>query len=382
MIKDVRKNKIFAVFLLILVLFLPKTLTLPPQIAQIAIITAIGIDTHIDGLEVSAQIIMPKFEEGFNKNLEVASASGASLNDAFKTMEINLGKKLGLAHLGIIIIADDVAQNSDVALMLKPLLIGSDKNINAKLINTTSIAKEMLQVGSGLGASSNIFINDILENNENILLNEQSKLQNFFINYYNNASTNLLPVVSLQDLDGQGLIVEDAVVNKTLLIDGSIAIFKEGKKLLQITKEDYDNLTFFTSGKKDINFAITDAENGEIINVKTIKNKVKYKTTFKNGVPQLHMFNDLNINLENENILNSAPILTYEIKSQIIGELRVKLASAFNYLKQNNADIFNFYEVFYAFNNDEFKTYLSDLGDENYLKKLELFANFNLIIKS
>ena len=43
---------------------------------------------------------------------------------------------------------------------------------------------------------------------------------------------------------------------------------------------------------------------------------------------------------------------------------------------------FNFYEVFYAFNNDEFKTYLSDLGDENYLKKLELFANFNLIIKS
>ena len=52
------------------------------------------------------------------------------------------------------------------------------------------------------------------------------------------------------------------------------------------------------------------------------------------------MFNDLNINLENENILNSAPILTYEIKSQIIGELRVKLASAFNYLKQNNADIF------------------------------------------
>ena len=161
-------------------LFLPKTLTLPPQIAQIAIITAIGIDTHIDGLEVSAQIIMPKFEEGFNKNLEVASASGASLNDAFKTMEINLGKKLGLAHLGIIIIADDVAQNSDVALMLKPLLIGSDKNINAKLINTTSIAKEMLQVGSGLGASSNIFINDILENNENILLNEQSKLQNFF----------------------------------------------------------------------------------------------------------------------------------------------------------------------------------------------------------
>ena len=365
MIKDVRKNKIFAVFLLILVLFLPKTLTLPPQIAQIAIITAIGIDTHIDGLEVSAQIIMPKFEEGFNKNLEVASASGASLNDAFKTMEINLGKKLGLAHLGIIIIADDVAQNSDVALMLKPLLIGSDKNINAKLINTTSIAKEMLQVGSGLGASSNIFINDILENNENILLNEQSKLQNFFINYYNNASTNLLPVVSLQDLDGQGLIVEDAVVNKTLLIDGSIAIFKEGKKLLQITKEDYDNLTFFTSGKKDINFAITDAENGEIINVKTIKNKVKYKTTFKNGVPQLHMFNDLNINLENENILNSAPILTYEIKSQIIGELRVKLASAFNYLKQNNADIFNFYEVFYAFNNDEFKTYLSDLCDEN-----------------
>ena len=78
----------------------------------------------------------------------------------------------------------------------------------------------------------------------------KANCKTFFINYYNNASTNLLPVVSLQDLDGQGLIVEDAVVNKTLLIDGSIAIFKEGKKLLQITKEDYDNLTFFTSGKK------------------------------------------------------------------------------------------------------------------------------------
>ena len=66
--KLVRKNRIFAAFLLIIIVFLPKTLTLPPQTSQIAIITAMGIDKSLEGIEVSAQVISPKFEIAFNKS--------------------------------------------------------------------------------------------------------------------------------------------------------------------------------------------------------------------------------------------------------------------------------------------------------------------------
>jgi|AntRauTorcE11897_2_1112592.scaffolds.fasta_scaffold00095_26 hypothetical protein len=397
MINKVSTSKVFFMFLAFVVLFLPSALMMPAQASQISIVTSIGIDSSTEGIELSTTILVPKFESGFAKNTEVVSVNSENIAEGLHTMSVNLGKQIGLAHLSVIAISDEVFTTKNTAKLLKPLLLNEQANKNAVVISTNKSAKQLLQLSSTEDANSSNSLISMLELSENDLFKNKGSLQNFFINYNKPTSSSMLGIInaveeSVQGEDTQETNSENETdqPKKTLLSDGSIAIIKNGIKQTTLTKKQKQDLYWFTNKISGTTFTVKnvddDVYNNKDVVLTVANSKIKPRTSFYNSIPRLNLNLKIQVSIENFShnyaLNNNQRLLTTELQRRIKLYIKQAMSRSFNYIKSTNTDIHNFYELFKAFNNQKFKAYLNLKNLDNYLDKLELFVSISLNSKN
>lgn len=182
----------------------------------------------------------------------------------------------------------------------------------------------------------------------------------------------------------------DGEENKKFLVnDGTISVFKEGKKYMDITPDMV----------KKINLFINDAQKGSIVieNVtdhiyndakivlNILKKDTKIKPKFENGVPVynaevgLTVFIDEIIEDEiNKNLLGrEQDFLTDAVVEKIKEKVQLDMLDAISFCVSNDVDLLSIYKHFYNLKNKQFEEYLSTVGEKNYLDGIK----FNIDIK-
>ncbi|PKK95987.1 MAG: hypothetical protein CVV59_00805, partial [Tenericutes bacterium HGW-Tenericutes-4] len=291
-----KNNKIMFIGSVILLVFLVRALLLPIQFSSIALVNSIGIDKTEENYLVSMQIITPKFETGVTKNLEVITSTDVNLAKCFKNISINLGKKLGFAHLNSVVISRELLQQENLSELLIPLVNSQTKNPNAALITTNNLSHEILKASEQEGSIYDLAKYFSTQKNKNALIKE-------VVNSVNTQKPLLLPVVALEQIEenvndegNENNISEDAS-NKRLKFNGDMLFIKNKTNQVLLTSEDYENLSLFEYAK---NITLdTKNELGEEVAI--LLSKAKMSTSFYKGVPRLHLTVKLEVaNLQNE----------------------------------------------------------------------------------
>src|SRR5690625_4373267 len=84
------------------------------EIDELAIVKAIGFDTHKDGVEVTVQVLNPrevvKNTTGYDTPITTYTDSGQTVMETLRKLTNQLPRKAYLSHLRVIVISEDLAR--------------------------------------------------------------------------------------------------------------------------------------------------------------------------------------------------------------------------------------------------------------------------------
>lgn len=346
MLKKLLQNKKNILFLLLAIFFLPNALFLPAQVSQIAIVTALGINKIDNQFEVSVQVLSPRFEMGFEENVEIMTVTGNSLENSLTQIGRNLKKEVGLSHLAYVILGTEIIEKESILDLLSPIFNNYAVNKNAEVVYSANI-KRALELLNNAGTEKNI--------TEDFLL-KKTTLNNLLKTKLKNKTAVLLPILKVEE------------EQNTLINEGSFLLVKNPVKQTTLSLEQIENLLLL-KGENNLNIKIE--EQNSSFNI--ARSRVKHKTSFKNNVPRLYL--TVEVTLEK----NAQESQEQNNEAVVILAIKKKLAQAFLLLKQNKVDLFSYESLFIAKENKVWKEYLDTLiNEQDVLQKLELFATITV----
>ena len=361
-----KKQKIyFKIFTIVLLIVLSqRAILLPVQFSSTTIVNAVGIDKLQTGYEVSMQVITPKFETGVIKNMIYYSSKDSTISKCFQNLSVNLGKNLEFAHLNAIVLSNNIIESENLNNVMNVFTNSKTQNQNALIVATPLLASTILQVEK---VENTIY--DIAN-----FLNKSGRFSTLKQILKKDSNTPLLlPLVEVAEnntVNNEETQENNIFTEKELKYNGAMFFINGNEKKQVLSKEDWENLSLLNT-EKNI-FLSLEGLNEEILVTNT---NAKIKALVYNNIPRLNAKITVNIKKPNENINNEF------LKLQVKLKIQEKLRKGFLKLKQNTLDVFSFWKLFYAYENEDWKLILSE-EQENYFSKLELFANIKVNIKS
>jgi hypothetical protein len=356
------------------------------QTNKIAVITAMGIEESFEGYEVSVEVVVPSFEERFNKNLQVISNSAQSVSKCISNIQANLGKSLGLAHLKTIILTNSLIENNNMASVLNSLIKNASYNKNAIIVTSPESAKDILKVSVGVNNNLNLELNKLAKFSTNKEFNKKSTLLNFF-KEYEKENINILSQINLKEnIDKEN--GEDTV--KMLQTENNASLISAGFKVLNLTKEDIEGINWFKYCHKNDIFTVSnvsdDVYESAEVSLKLNSKKLRVFITYKNGIPRIWYSMCLNVDIEEvssdniSQILKSKnSILTSVLKNKIYNYVKTTMVGATSLARVNNVDILGWGNLLKKHSEDGFNDYLNSLNEgENYVDKIEIFTTVSV----
>ncbi len=400
--KKLLKNKILVFFLAIVIAFAPQTIGMERETDTRAIVVAIGVDKADGEYELSSQIIIPKFDVEFNENIHVLSAKGKTILEAYEKWIIHIGKEMGLSHTGAVVISDSVAETEDINKLLDVFIRGDNTYSNSVIISTKGSAKDLLTYSAQKDNNLSLSLENIIKQNANYLSAVNKTMQEFYIDYYKGARTSVIAVVEVVEEDYLGLSVqeeegtpasEDSTDTNVISNDGRSAVFKNGKKIKNLTPEETRASGWMSPEVKKANIEVcgvtderyTDAD----ISLEMFRKKINSKFWFKNGVPRVDKKISVHVKLQSvrqeENSLDLFTVtetnITAGLREAIADKVRTEIADIVNISKAENLDILGVYDGFYRFKNKEWKEYLNSLENKDeYMENVEFFVDVQVAI--
>jgi len=362
--KNKKQKLYFKIFIIVLLIVLSqRAVLLPIQFSSIAVVNAVGIDKLETGYEVSMQVITPKFETGVIKNITYYSSKDTTISKCFQNLSVNLGKNLEFAHLNAVVLSNNIIESENLSDIMSIFTNSKASNQNALIVATPLLASIILQV-------------EKVENTIYDIANFLNKLGSFStlkqVLKKDNNTPILLPLLELSssNIVNNNEEVEENTLQQEIKYNGAMFFILKNENKQILTKEDWENISLLNNAKNI--FLSLDGFNEEVLVTNT---SAKVKPLVYRGIPRLYTKIVVNVKKPNENI--NSELLKLKIKLKI----QEKLRSGFLMLKENSLDAFSFWELFYAYENEEWKLILSK-EQENYFAKLELFANIKVNIKS
>ena len=416
MISKLYKNKIFIIIFVLVLAMLPWGLAKTAQTEERSVVIGMGIDKLTDSedmLELSAQIIVPHYDIGFNENAQVISAIGSTVAEAFERLNIHIGKIMGLSHCSVIVIGSSM-QNENIVDSLDWFYRSKRLDSNAALIYTREKAKEILQTSLQVDNNLSLSLNNILQFNRPLAFAIKKQIIPFLTTYYNGYGAELVPIVDLVEEDYLGLSVKDAGSGtagsgggggqssgfsgggsssaneqKYLSNNGDSAIFKNGKLVTVINSEQvrgFNNiLGEAQKGTIDIKNITDDVLTNATLSLSkralfrtytigfspTGKPRIEYHLDYRirtEQIQQKYMDRDI-LNSENDNV-------TEPVKKAVISYVKGICADAVNISKEYNVDCFNIYDTFDRLKHKEWQEYLASLENkDDYMQDVEFFVD-------
>lgn len=431
-LKKVFRYKTFYLLLVIILFFLPVTVSMPSQAQSRAIVTAIGVDKTVDDLyEITLAVITPKNGGQVAGGNMVDTGTGKSVAIAMQMLSINLGKLIGLQHCNFIIISDKVF-SEDVTKVLDYFIRSNNLTADAHLINCPKSAKDLIMQGASASTTSIATINDIVQFNNEYLYSEAITIYEFYNRYLSPASSVFVPILELEgeenvkdsntstmsntsgsssnseggdssntsssnssDNDSAGSggassSSSQSTNSSKLISNGKCAIIKNGVKVREITETERIALNVVNKGDGNGIIWVDNFSEGSLKNasvyMQLVDKKSSIKGYFKNGKPYIKF--DIVIIVKLDEIImdnytvNSVSGLTSYMTPKLENALKQNLNKYVFELVQNlqndNTDILFVYDKLNRFNSKKFKQFLSSLENkEDYLKHV----NFETDIK-
>ena len=379
--KKLFKNKYFIILIALFFIFLPTAIVQDSESESDAIVTAIGVDYLQDegDVEVSLQIIVPTPAEQFSQQLSVISTKSTSVSSAMSDLSLRLGKHISFPHCKVIAFNDALAEGGlqdDLDYIIRNKANGN----NIVLLKTSDSAKELLQNISDIDHSLYFSLNNSGGFNKEYLDGRQLNLGNFYKSYLTKDGSCIVGNVSLEKADEVGMISipntnqqnasqESKKPQKTVVNKGESSLYKNGKKIKDLTKEETMGFNFFNKDTKK-GFIYVEGVNDDIyhnakVGVFIEQKSTRQKVSFDNDKPVYKLSLDLYIrvaqiiepdktyDIYNEDRVFLSPALKAKLKEKITQTIK----SAITISIENNADVLRIGREFEKYHNKQYKQY-------------------------
>ncbi|NCB48645.1 MAG: hypothetical protein EOM55_03395 [Clostridia bacterium] len=393
------KNKIALIIVLLLLLFIQPAISLPEQSKTENIVTAIGVDKTIeDEYEISLQYILP-YKSGAENELKLTSVKGENLSEALEKMSIQVGKNPGFAHCKFLVLNDLACEENITSILDYFNKIKTNSN-NIIILNTNDSSKDLLSTADSLNSEMYSVVNCSCFHAIQRHYQNFKNIGEYYNSYFGKTKCIVLNVVNTEEEEessssssegsstgasssdssssGSSGSSSSSSPKKKFKNDGIIAIFKEGKKIIELTSKQSNNLSLFDDKVKDKYLTIKNFSDDVFDDVQLAFDiygkKVNISTSFIDGIPHYKLNLTLNLRV-NEVISDNMNIDYYVIsnndisdkmKDAIKTEVKQMLLSAEANFKENKYDVVKCFDQFYKFNNKEFKEYLASLSPDKY----------------
>ena len=378
-------------FLIILILTVPE-ITRPSLSQTEAVVTMLCVDKKDDLIQVATTVLTPAQEK--TANYEIFSGTGETIGEAIDNIALSMGKEMGFAQCEILGFGDKLCEEGIIPSLdffIRTKRVGR----NAVLLNFTGEAKEFAQAVADMSMKKALKLNDVLNYDNRYILIEDSNVDSFYRGYFSDISLGIMPQIKfdVNETDNaiavQGASNESAPLEKNkqkaekfLINNGTIIVFKNGKKDLTIEPEMVKKINLFVNSAQEgvvkVENVYDDLYNNASVILNIQKKDTKIKTNFEDGKPVYEVKTNLTLLIEevvsenpDKNFLRRnkdffTPTLIKTIEEQVLKDMN----EAIEFCKENKVDLIDVYRHFNALKHKEFDVYLKD-KKEDYLQDVE-----------
>ncbi len=436
--KSLWKNSLWIFLVVMTAILIPSTISLHAQTEDRSVVIAVGIDKLAEKqFELSAEIIVPRYETTYNQDAQVISAVGRNTSEAFANLSLQVGRIIGLSHCSAVIIGDSM-KDENIIPLVDELLRSKRANFNAQLIYTTDKARDVLQKAVEIDTSFNQSLNEIVQFNDKLVNAKNVLLSDFYKTYYQGYGANFVPVISLSENEYEGVSAGDSQQGggggesssqglgdskseesqsdqsssgsqsgssgssteggqskgsekKYLSNNGKTAIYQKGKLIRILEPNEVMGFGLLTNESNRGALVVSDV-NDELLHdaelTFSIRNRMATRTLkfSKNGTPRLYYSFVIACRLEqiSDNELVSWKVvndthefLTPTVAHKLEDMLKSHCTEAINLSKEMKLDLFDVYKDFDRFEHAKWQKYLQSLDEPaSYIENVEFFVDF------
>ncbi len=362
----------------------------------------------------------------------MVSVNGSNISDCLTSLQIKIGKKVGLSHCQVLIISESVAK-SNVLSYLDSFTRTNDLTTNALLICSED-PKKLIEAQISESEALSLDLMNILNYNSDNIYSTNLNLEKFYSEYFDESSVSYLPIVNAKENEESQSGGEESQTSKSnndsgsntssensnsgndrsfseessttssgsqgpakseLDFTGKVAVFQEGTMVATLEKDDAQILKILSENIHDnvLKIENVSTQYADIANYSIrFKDKdISYNYNFVNGYPVMQI--DMNIgcklieinadkySLDTMSVMNAR--IDSSLENAIIAKLKSMLADAINFAKDNNIDMFQLRKYFQRLCTDPWHEYMLNLdADDNFMQGILFLFNIHIIDKS
>ena len=380
------------IFLIVLLMTVPE-ITKPAMSRTEAIVTMMSVDSVDEGIKISTAVITPSNEK--TANYVVYTGVGKSVGEAVENVSLALGKSMGFAQCEIMAFGENLSIEgimSSLDFMTRTRKVGR----NAILINFSGDVEKFQQAVVNLNIEKSIPLEDVMNFDKRYVPSDNSNIHSFYKGYFSEISLGIMPKVKLLENEQNNAIeVESGSTGggtstepgsgsgnqssqNYILNDGTISVFKKGKKFIELSPDQMKKLNLLSNVKQEGTLKVENINDKLYSNSNVVLNihdkKLKLTPKFKNSKPVLDIEIELSVLVEEvdeENpgknfLMRNKDFLTKELIKKTKEKVTSDTLEVINFCIQNQTDLIGVYENFYRKQYKDFKKYYEQ-EKEKYL---------------
>ncbi len=390
----------------LLLIFTVPEMNKPAMSKTEAIVTMMSIDKIDETVKIAVTVITPTQDK--QTNYQVYSSEGETLSVAVENMSLEIGKEMGFAQCEIVAIGQNLSEKG-VMKALDYMTRTKRVGTNSILITFSGDVVEFTQATSDLSQEKSLNLGQIINFDRRFILSNQSNIENFYKDYYSDTSIGIMPKIKLETKETDNSIEVASSNNssdsssgqqsstsqgqnekKYIVNDGSMTVYKKGKKFLDVSAEEMKKINLFANkshqGTIIVNKVDDKIYNNTDVSVRILDKKLKIKTKFENDIPIFSVNIELKVFVEevldkdptNNMLRRTRDFLTPALIDKLKEKTTQEIYEIIDYCKDNQVDLLGVYKTFNAKNYKEFKNYINKVGVEDFLSQVKFETNVKI----
>ncbi|MEG1752108.1 MAG: Ger(x)C family spore germination C-terminal domain-containing protein [Clostridia bacterium] len=385
-IKKFKTAPMMWILVIVLLAYFPTALASAPETDKRAISVELAIDKGKIGIQASISMLTPHTSSQFAQKTEIVSADKPTLSEALRQISINVGKRVALSHVDLIIISQELAKENLVT-TFDNLLRAYDLSNDTIIIVTNKTAKEMLEASQKLQSATGIPLYQILLQNKVYSFFSDSSLETFLKGFYSYDGASVLRYVKLTNDPNLGISPSGSsetppinsspqgsssksIDNMFISCTFSAGLFKNGILVDELNQEHIRGLNLLAKNISQGSLSIKDPNYSLIIPKKDVKLNAK----FQNLQPVLEVTLRLDSRLEEDNnkhtqdystLASNTNFVNQKVNQKISNKIKELFFDAFKICKKHNADLLAFTQMFKTL--PEYNNFVNSLQSDDYL---------------
>lgn len=392
------RKLIIWLFIVTLIIAMPE-LTRPSLSKTEALVSMMCVEKKDGKYEIATTVLTPSQEKKVSN--EVYTGSGETLGQAVNSIAIAIGKNMAFAQCEIVAFGENICNEGvipSIDFMTRTKRVGR----SSVLIMFTGKPEEFAKAVVKLNQDKSLRLDEIMHYDERYILSKYSNIDSFYKGYYSDIKTGIMPQVRLEDSQEKSSIEVSSMQNnenkqsssekeeeKYIVNDGTICVFYDGIKKLDLTSEQMHDINILQDNKQEgvlkVEGVTDDIYNDATIVFALTKKEIKLKPSFENGIPiytmnvEIRVLVDEVIDKEQSKkfLRRNKEFLTKTALDKLKETLYNKMMDTIEFCQVNEIDLLNVYREFNAKQYKKFQQHVKNQQGK-YLNGIEYKINIQV----